>query len=55
MEKPFTLEFEEDLKYKLSFKGKLIGDGRLPPDIISEMVRLMNMGYSEGLIDGENK
>ena len=53
--KPFELEWKPDGVYNLTFKGKVIADGRIPPDIITEMTRLMNYGYNEGIEDGIKK
>ena len=49
---PFELKWEDGGKYELLFKGKPIGDGMMPPEIIQAMLQHMNFGYQEGIKDG---
>jgi hypothetical protein len=50
---PFKLKFVEEGKYELYYKGEIIADGLMPPEIIQSMVYHMNFAYNDGVKDGK--
>lgn len=47
-DKIFEIVWGEDSTYQLLYKGKVIGEGRAPEELLEEYVRLMNWAYEEG-------
>jgi hypothetical protein len=49
---PFVIDWKDDSFYNLYYKGKIIGDGRAPKELLDSYVEIMNFAYREGKLDG---